>query len=501
MFLFSAFNLFYFLCFTLGFILSYSFYTKKQKFQIVAAKLPTANGIPFIGIGYEMIPLKKLFYVLDSYFEKFKSFTFFTWFGTEPFVVTMDPEVIKQVLSSDDFLSKSKFLYTPIDNALHDGIITSSGNKWRHNRKLMNTLFTHNILTKFMPIFNNGTKNAVNKLNEFVSQPEIPIFQILKRIVLQIAIETTMGIEIKDGNKSDEELVNIFNFILENCAQDALYSSVHLGFLTHTLKYRRSKKYIRKVVQELINVKFQDKREIKTEQNSETELPKKSEIFLNQAFAFHERGLFELEDIIIETQTMIAGSFETISTTIYSVLVMLAMHTDVQEKVYEEILHICPDENEELTYEVLQEFHYLDMCLDETLRLMPSIPVIGRNVLVDTKLPNNIHLPKGTQVMIPIFNLHRRKDIWGAQANEFNPENFSQENATKRDPFAYIPFSKGSRNCIGWRYAETALRVLLITLVRNFKFSTSFPYKDLEFVDHLSLRYVVEPKIKISLRE
>lgn len=127
---------------------------------------------------------------------------------------------------------------------------------------------------------------------------------------------------------------------------------------------------------------------------------------------------------------------------------MLATHPNIQERLYEETAEIVSTENTSIEYEHLKQISYMDLIIKETLRLMPSIPIIGREAVKDT-IVNGIYLPKGMQVMIPIFILHRRKDLWGPFADSFNPDNFLPESNGKRHPYAYIPFSKGSRNCIG----------------------------------------------------
>lgn len=66
----------------------------------------------------------------------------------------------------------------------------------------------------------------------------------------------------------------------------------------------------------------------------------------------------------------------------------------------------------------------------------------------DTAVSNCI-IPRSSIIMMSIFNLHYRKDVWGDDADEFNPEHFLPEKANQRHPFCFLPFSGGPRNCIG----------------------------------------------------
>lgn len=129
---------------------------------------------------------------------------------------------------------------------------------------------------------------------------------------------------------------------------------------------------------------------------------------------------------------------------------MLAMHPDVQEKLFEEIVDVFPDKEFEVQYDQLQNLNYLDRVINETLRVAPSIPFVARHVVRDFKISADLPIiPKGMQIGISLYHMHRREDIWGPSAHLFNPDNFLPENIRDLHPYAFIPFSKGIRNCIG----------------------------------------------------
>lgn len=61
----------------------------------------------------------------------------------------------------------------------------------------------------------------------------------------------------------------------------------------------------------------------------------------------------------------------------------------------------------------------------------------------------NLRLPQGTNLIVNVFGLHRRHDVWGENAEKFDPENFSSHRVNERHHFAYVPFASGLRLCIG----------------------------------------------------
>ena len=114
---------------------------------------------------------------------------------------------------------------------------------------------------------------------------------------------------------------------------------------------------------------------------------------------------------------------------------------------------------------------------------------------------DEFEIPAGITLLINFYSLHRRKDIWGENAELFNPDHFLQENIDKRPPYSFLPFSGGARNCIGYRYAMISLKILLIHLLRQYKFSTHFKYSDLRFQTDINLKLCTEHLVSIELRQ
>lgn len=122
------------------------------------------------------------------------------------------------------------------------------------------------------------------------------------------------------------------------------------------------------------------------------------------------------------------------------------MHQDVQDKVVEELRLIFPNKHSNVTNEDVEKMNYLGMCIQEELRLFPSIPVYGKRVDRLWKFRHH-DIPKDTSIVIDVYHIHRDPKYWGPNANKFNPDNFSPENITKIKPFTYLPFG-GGKNCI-----------------------------------------------------
>ncbi len=192
---------------------------------------------------------------------------------------------------------------------------------------------------------------------------------------------------------------------------------------------------------------FKERREIiRKSMKEEEEFGKKQKIFVDQLICNEEK--FTEASIRDNLALLLLAGFETTANQAAHTILMLAMHPEVQEKVYREINDVFGSNDVEFSGEVLNTLKYLDQVVRETMRMFPIIPMISRQLHDDMVLDGH-KIPSGTIIFMNIAALHRRKDIWGENSDEFDPEHFSIENSAKIHPYAFIPFSAGKRNCTG----------------------------------------------------
>ena len=119
-------------------------------------------------------------------------------------------------------------------------------------------------------------------------------------------------------------------------------------------------------------------------------------------------------------------------------------------------------------YDMVQKAGYMDQVICEVLRLSGPDFLLARHCEEDS-IYKGIKFPKGIGVNIPTYALHRDPDLWDNPL-EFNPDNFSPEAKEKRDPFAFLPFGVGPRQCIGMRLAMLEIKIGLLQVMQRFKF-------------------------------
>jgi len=115
----------------------------------------------------------------------------------------------------------------------------------------------------------------------------------------------------------------------------------------------------------------------------------------------------------------------------------------------------------------LNEMKYLRNVLDESLRLYPPVPIDGRRAIEDDILPSGHHIPANTFVLYSSLLMHRRKDLWGEDAEEFKPERFQ---TALSHPYMFVPFHAGPQVCLGQNMAYREAKVLTCMLLRRFRF-------------------------------
>ncbi|GBM73820.1 putative cytochrome P450 4d14 [Araneus ventricosus] len=132
--------------------------------------------------------------------------------------------------------------------------------------------------------------------------------------------------------------------------------------------------------------------------------------------------------------------------------------------------------------------------LQETLRLYPSIPIMARQVKKDSRICGST-LPRGAACVMFVYSLHRDEDVF-PDPEKFDPDRFSPENRVNIPEFAYIPFSAGARNCIGYKFAEIELRIILSWILRNFTVESLDPMDKVKPVLNIGLHSCIPIRIR-----
>jgi len=173
----------------------------------------------------------------------------------------------------------------------------------------------------------------------------------------------------------------------------------------------------------------------------------------------------KVEGIREEVDTFMFEGHDTTAAGLSWTLYMLGLNPEVQEKLHAEIDESTATDGD--LVEKIKGLKYLEYVLKEGLRLHPPVTGFGRNLECDTVI-EGINFPKGTSLIIDTISLHTNPEYWD-EPLKFNPDRFSDEKFLKRNPYCYVPFSAGPRNCIGQKFAMLEEKILLYHVMLNFK--------------------------------
>lgn len=175
------------------------------------------------------------------------------------------------------------------------------------------------------------------------------------------------------------------------------------------------------------------------------------------------------DDVISTALVMLAAGYDTTGTTLSYILYELALNPDCQDTLLEEIEEAATDVNK-MSYETIQSLPYLDAVIHESMRKHPIVSMLTRVCTKDYKVPgHSFTIKKGLEVFVNYIGICYDPEIF-PNPKEFNPERFTKENTSKRNPYTAMGFSVGPRNCLAMRFAMFEMKVCLSNLVSNFRF-------------------------------
>ncbi|KAG2392563.1 hypothetical protein C9374_011288 [Naegleria lovaniensis] len=167
---------------------------------------------------------------------------------------------------------------------------------------------------------------------------------------------------------------------------------------------------------------------------------------------------------------LLAG-YETTSSTLQWLVYELAKNPDVQKKCQDEIDRLLNHGTIPFSYEMYNDFQYLNAVIMETLRLHCPTFQVDKIVLNKNTRIGKYDIPKGTHVNIHIMGLNLNENYW-ENANKFDPERFATKELKEQaqNQATWIPFSFGNRRCIGFKFAQLEIISVVIQLLKECNF-------------------------------
>ena len=458
----------------------------------------------------QYFPHEKLVFKFRDYIAAERHKVTRSWLGPFKLIINIHhPEAARQVLKTP----KSKMVHGIFAPWLGDGLLLTEGDKWARNRRLLTPGFHFSILKPYVLVYNECVQTLVNKWTEKARCGEsFSVFPTMSLLSLDIILKCAFSYNSmcqEVGSKQHpyvsavQELCGlIFDRVLNPLyMSDWVYSLTPAG--------RRMKKlcnlvhkHAERIIQERRKALKLDVTEGKIERKEVfTAVAKQGRYldFLDILLSSEDEEGIGLSDLEIrdEVDTFMFEGHDTTATGISWTLYCLAKHPEHQQKIREEVNRVL-DGRDRVEYEDLKELQYTLWCIKEALRIYPPVPNILREAGEDTDVCGHT-IPKGVLVGISMYSIHHHPDIW-ENPEDYDPLRFRPDAVDRRDPYAFLAFSAGSRNCIGQNFAINEMKVVIATLMQRFQVSLEGDDgKELELIPPVILRPKDDVRLKVQL--
>ncbi len=382
-------------------------------------------------------------------FEQYGDFVI-QWIGTFPLIFTRDPDVIHDVLvthaasfhKSPDYRDENRGLA----RFLGQGLLTSEGELWRRQRKLIQPAMHPRRIEAYADTMVTLTRQTIaNWQDGAVLDINRQMMQLTLKIIARTMFSTDVTREVNtishalDFFQTANNTVDIF--------PDWVPTPLHMRWP--------------KVMNEFNTIIHQI---IQHRRNTGAE--NFNDLLSMLLLAVDENGVgMSDKQLRDEVATIMLAGHETTANAMNWTLYLLAKHPEVEARLHEEVDRVLG--GRPATLADFEALSYTEMIIKESMRLYPPAWGIGREIIEDVTIQGHM-LPKGGQVSIPIWSLHRHPDYWD-EPEQFNPDRFSPENEKRINKRVYLPFGNGARICIGNHFALMEARLLLATIAQQYR--------------------------------
>ncbi|XP_007538329.1 cytochrome P450 3A12-like [Erinaceus europaeus] len=416
--------------------------------------------------------------------------------GWMPMLAITDPDMIKTILVKECYsVFTNRRPLGPV-GFMKYAVSINKDEEWKRIRSLLSPAFTSGKLKEMFPIIvQYGDVLVRNLRKEAGKDKPVDLKSVFGAYSMDVIMSTSFGVNIDSLNNPQDPFVEnakkLLRFEIFNPFSLLLLILPFLTPIFETLSITVFPRSVIKFFKKSIKVMKENR--LKDEGKHQVDLLQLMINSQNSKEVAHHKALTDLE-LVAQSVIFIFAGYETTSNSLSFTLYLLATHPDVQKKLQEEIDTTFPNQAAP-TYDAMMQMDYLDMVVNETLRLYPIAGRLERVCKKDVEI-RGVLVPKGTVVMMPLFVLHKDPSLW-TEPEEFHPERFSKKNKGGINPYVYMPFGNGPRNCIGMRFALMNMKVALVRVLQNFTFK---PCKETQIPMKLGNQGLTQPEKPIVLK-
>ncbi|XP_045913193.1 cytochrome P450 3A27-like isoform X2 [Micropterus dolomieu] len=419
--------------------------------------------------------------------------------GRKPVMGIMDTTMIKTVLVKECYSNFTNRRDLGLNGPLYDAISIVEDEEWKRIRSVLSPSFTSGRLKEMYKIMLQHSSNLMKSLHKKAEADEvIEVKEVFGPYSMDVVTSTAFSVDIDSINHpTDPFVANIKRMVNFNLLNPLLVIVALFPFMRPIFEKMNVSLFPAEVSDYFYNFLKKVKSDRKKNEHKNRvdfmQLMVDSQISENKEGTSSQKGLTDHE-ILSQAMLFIFAGYETSSSSLGFLAYNLATHPQIQKTLQDEIDETFPEKGQP-TYEALMQMEYLDMVVNESSRLYPIASRLERVAKASVEV-NGVTIPKGTVIMIPVYTLHRDPTLW-PEPEEFKPERFRKENKDNIDPYAFLPFGAGPRNCIGMRFALLMMKLAIVEILQKFSFVTC---KETHVPMELASEGFLSPKNPIKLK-
>ncbi len=408
--------------------------------------IPGDYGWPLLG---STVPFLKDYHKMvtelaDKYGLVFKGSVLF-----QRGVTLLGPEANEFVLKDPEHVFSSRAAWNPLlEKLFTDGLMLRDFADHKFHRRIMQQAFKKPALASYLDRMN---AHIGSEIQNWPADQEIRFLDNIKSLLLDVGAQIFFGMEM--GPESDK--VNQ-SFIDTTDASLAVVRIPIPGNLWH--RGMKGRRYLEKFVTGLIPEK----------RNSE-----QSDFFSELCKAAEEEGGLSDQDVMNHMIFLLFAAHDTTTSTLCSIIYMLAKHPHWQDVLVEEMKSLDKDG---LDYDDLGKMEKTGWVFRETLRMRPALTTFPRRTVKDVQY-QGYTLPKNTLVNVSTLYTHYMEEYW-SNPTTFDPARFSDERAEhKKHFYQWVPFGGGHHKCLGLNFAELQTKTFLFHFLQRYRVSIKPGYE------------------------
>lgn len=370
-------------------------------------------------------------------------------FGPYRYFLVNDPAGAEHVLLRNVQAYRKAPTYHALRLILGEGLVTSEGDLWKRQRRLVQPAFHHRALVSFADTIVEVTDDTLDRWTARGSGGSLDIHREMNALTFRIVGRTLFSTDLAaDAPRVGEALEFLLAYGTRR-AENMVAPPVWLPTPAN-LRYRRMLRVIDDLVQRLVA----DRRAQRQPQRDLLHL---------LLTATDEEGAMSPEQLRDELVTLALAGHETTGNALAFTWYLLSKHPDVRRRIRREVRDALGDRRP--GFADLDRLPVVGCVVKESLRLFPPAWIMERQA-IEEDVVAGCRIPSGSLVGIAPYTLHRDPRLW-PDPESFEPDRFEPGADAQRPRFAYLPFGGGPRVCLGNAFAMMELRLAVARMLQR----------------------------------